>query len=217
VRTTDTLRREIASLEERIEIRFAALDKARELSRATLLHYVDEERNRTAALKELQIEKFEAVKAQLYERDLRSKMNYEAATEAVKTAMNAQKELNESVERCNREAIAKSEASTQKQMDAINTQLGTVAGAITDKIDAINSRLNRGEGMQTGKASDAARNLAIGALVIAAFGVAIAYVNSQRLTSSPQYSQSFSTPVPEHYEFRKVPVPGPPPPALQTP
>lgn len=207
-RTLEILRREILALEQRIEIRFAALDKARELSRATLLHYVDEDRNRVAALKELEIEKFGAIQSQLQERDKRAQMNYEAATQAVKSALDSQKELNQTIERCNREAVAKSESSSLKQMDAIKDQLQTVTSAITDKVDAINGRLNRGEGVQTGKASDAARNLAIGALLIAAFGVAISYMNSQRI-SSPQYTQSFSAPIPEHLELRKVPVPVP--------
>jgi hypothetical protein len=226
VRTTENLRREIEALENRIGIRLDALDKARELSRTTLLHYVDEERSRSAALKELHDQKFVAMQSQLEERksaylanmaatkewastqidglarlssdrfdgverqfkeaDARSQRTYESATNAVRAAMEAQKELTSTVDRANREAVSKSESATLKQIDGIGTQLRTVAGALTDKIDAINSRLDRGEGIGAGKASDTARNIAIGALVIAALGVGLAYFNSQHINLSSQ-------------------------------
>jgi hypothetical protein len=86
--------------------------------------------------------------------------------ERVNAALAAQKEAAAQQNTSNSAAITKSEAATADQIRNIQTVLAGSTKAIDDKIAVINGRLDRGEGAGSGRASNQATMLAVGAVVV---------------------------------------------------
>jgi len=178
--TVDMLRRELGGLRELLSTRIDSVEKASETFQTNLMRVPTEVEKQVAHLRALTDQKFATVDSTFAER----RDSVIAALTAMKDAVAAQNTSNVA-------AVTKSEAAVTKQIDTIYGQLAETKNVMNDKIEAINSRLNRGEGAQTGRAADTARNIAIGALIIAAFGIGMAYLNSQRVATAPQ---GFSAP-----------------------
>ena len=128
----DDLRRELASLREILEARLNAMDGERRL----LLQIVDERRAETAR-------RFE-------ERDLRFGERDTARQEAVRTALNAAKDLSDARDAATDKAAGKFEDSVREQIG----QLGALAAAnreqLATQIDALKERIDKAEGGTTG-------------------------------------------------------------------
>jgi hypothetical protein len=95
-------------------------------------------------------EKFQAINTRFIERDVRirhaareSRMSFDAALAAAKEAIAGQNEANA-------QAIAKAELATQKQIDAISVLMTNNTRSLEDKISDLKTRLDRGEGRNTG-------------------------------------------------------------------
>ncbi len=117
--TTDQLRRELASLRDLLEARLTATERASELFKDTLLRIPTESEKNVKSLKDVQDEKFESIKKQFEERDIRTKATDESTVVAVNTALQAQKEAAHAQQQANMLTFAKLEASITKQIDGL--------------------------------------------------------------------------------------------------
>jgi BMFP domain-containing protein YqiC len=186
--TTQLVDRAIANFREVIEVRLAELDKAVVLAAdqvsklpADAAAKVEELRadleRQMKALRELimsqidkirdvDAERFDAVNTRFLERDsrteqaaLESRISLDAALAAAKEAVSEQNKANAA-------AIGKSETATQKQIDAMVQLMTTSNKSLEDKISDIKTRLDRGEGHDTGSTEARAdKRFDIGAVI----------------------------------------------------
>src|SRR6202795_1866601 len=105
-------------------------------------------------LRELHDEKFVSIQKQFTERDVRTDLLATGTKIAVDAALQAAKEAVGEQNKSSALAIAKSETSTTKQIDQLQTLIQTNNDAINDKINDLKARLDRGEGGKTGVAAD---------------------------------------------------------------
>jgi hypothetical protein len=172
--TTQLVDRTVASFREVFDVRFAELNRAIMLATtqankipadidvklSELRADVD---RRVLALRELVMsqmesirgvnaERFQAVDTRFVERDVRieqtaqeSRMSQEAALAAAKEAVSEQN-------KGTAQAIAKFEVSIQKQIDAMNQIMTNSNLSLEDKIADLKTRLDRGEGRDSGSA-----------------------------------------------------------------
>ncbi len=99
---------------------------------------------------ELTNEKFASVSQQFKERDVRSDQDKFANSTAINAALSALKEMIGLQNNANSAAIAKSEASTTKELESLNRIISSSKEALTSDIRNIASRLDRGEAADTG-------------------------------------------------------------------
>jgi hypothetical protein len=170
--TTQLVDRTIAAFREVLDVRFAELSRAiaavagqvnklpadTEAKAIQLRADVDRQ---VLALRELIMsqvegvrgvsdEKFQALDARLVERDARVEQAARETRISTDAALAAAKEAVFEQNRANAQAIAKSELSTQKQIDAMNLLMANSNKSIEDKIADLKTRLDRGEGRSTG-------------------------------------------------------------------
>lgn len=162
-----------------LETRLSAIDKATELFTENLSRVPTDTDKQVGHLKELHDERInsteraisnlaEGIQKQFDERDIRSRASEQSAETAVNAALQAQKE-----------AAGKSEVSTVKQIDGLGALMASSNEAMNDKISAINSRLDRGDGKSTGVTATTATMLAVGALAVSVLGVGAAFIGSK--------------------------------------
>jgi hypothetical protein len=179
--TTSALLREIANLKEFVITRFDgvgtrldAMDKAMVLFSDNLVRVPTDTDKQVGHLKELHDQRFDSLQRQLD--DMK-----QAGANALAAALQAQKELAAAQDAANAAAINKSQAATDKQIDAIAELLKSGLNASNDKIAIINGRLDKGEGGHgavrehaTDRRLDAGMLISIGLFLIAVASVAIA-------------------------------------------
>jgi hypothetical protein len=164
--TTQALTREVNGLKELIGIRLDAQDRAAGLlqeasDRGPAIGVVEERVNSLVRLTEekftsvqaQQVEKFESIQIQFRERDTRTEQTSRDAKTAVDAALQAAKEAVGEQNKSGALAIAKSEASTIKQIDQIAILLQNVNKATDDKISDLKDRLTMIEGRAGGQGS----------------------------------------------------------------
>lgn len=139
--TTDQLRREITALNTLISTRLDAMDKA-----VSVLQLIADKQpkpdvlqERTIALRELIMERFQTDSVKFVELDKRT----EALTAAGKIAIDA-------AFKAQQEAASKQESQFTKQIDQSRELLQTSIGALTGQLNDLKSRLDRGEGSDRG-------------------------------------------------------------------
>jgi hypothetical protein len=170
--TTLLVDRTIAAFREVLDVRFAELNRA--IAAVTGLVYklpADAEAKaiqlraeidrQVLALRELIMsqvegvrgvsdEKFQALDARLVERDAQAAQAARETRISTDAALAAAKEAVAEQNAANAQAIAKSELSTQKQIDAMSLLMDNSNKSIEDKIADLKTRLDRGEGRSTG-------------------------------------------------------------------
>ena len=164
--TTQALMREVNGLKELIAIRIEALDRATTLlqeasNRGPGVSVIEERVNslvkltdeKFASVQATQSEKFESIQIQFRERDTRTEQTSRDAKTAVDAALQAAKEAVGEQNKSGALAIAKSEASTIKQIDQIAILLQNVNKASDDKISDLKDRLTMIEGRSGGQGS----------------------------------------------------------------
>jgi hypothetical protein len=164
--TTQALTREVNALKELIEIRLDAQAMATRLiqeafDRGPAIGVVEERvssmvrltEEKFASVQAQQNEKFESIQIQFRERDTRTEQTSRDAKTAVDAALQAAKEAVGEQNKSGALAIAKSEASTIKQIDQIAILLQNVNKATDDKISDLKDRLTMIEGRAGGQGS----------------------------------------------------------------
>jgi len=141
VLTTQQLLRELASLREVLTTRMDGYDKA-----ITLLQAFADRQPTIAEVVAKFDEKFRGVDLQFKERDQRVEQAAKESKVAVDAAFASQKEAVSEQNKSAAAAIAKSEAATTKQIDAIGILLQANAKASDEKIDDLKSRITAMEG-----------------------------------------------------------------------
>jgi hypothetical protein len=189
--TTQQLFREIYALREIIEARLDAGDKAILL----LQDKVSQEpaTSHVAAsvvhLKEVSSVRWDALQRQLL--DIQASAQRQAAEDkvALSAALASAEKSVEEQNRSNNMAVAKSEASTAKQMDQIHTQIVSIAENFNGKVDDLKARVSLIEGRGLGiiaQKTDTKDNwgvaVAVGGfvgLLLAAAGIAVTVASLQ--------------------------------------
>ena len=128
-------------------------------------------------------ERFASIQQQFRERDSRMEQQARDAKTAVDAAFAAQKEAVSEQNKTGALAIAKSEAATNKQIDQLAAQLGTINGALDGKINDLKERFTRLESSGLGagierRQSQTSNQLGMQAIamIVGAIGVTTAIV-----------------------------------------
>jgi hypothetical protein len=148
--TTEQLDREIAALKEIVFTRLEGMDRALTLATETINrqptetekaigHLRDMLGARMNGMDEIRNEKFIGIQAQFRERDIRFEQAAREANGRVEIALQAAKE-----------AVAKSEVSTIKQLDQLQESIRQVDKTSDDKLADVKDRLNREGGRGEG-------------------------------------------------------------------
>jgi hypothetical protein len=175
--TTEALLREISHLEKQIDIRLTAMDRAVEVFKSDLVRVPTELDRRLIQIKELVFERFSAIDVQFnsisfIERDVRNLQSIENSKTAISTALTAQKELASDHIIALSAAINKSEQHTTNQLEQQRTVLISVEKTLSDKINDVSDRMNRWEGVGSGKGQISATLWAMAASVLTAIMIA---------------------------------------------
>ncbi len=152
--SVSALREFIATTRELLETRLDAMDTATRLNKEQMNNIprlIDE---KLTQFKDLTLEKFHSIETQFKERDTRTEQSSKDSKVAVDAALQAAKEAVGEQNKSSALAIAKSEASTNKQLDQIGTLINSTNKALDEKINDLKGRLDRGEGQQFQKSND---------------------------------------------------------------
>jgi len=146
---TDT-DKQISHLRALLETRLDGMDKAIGLFQKSSdqIHVSIDEK--LAALKAVHEEKFGSVQVQFRERDVRTDQSSKDSKVAVDAALQAAKEAVGEQNKSSALAIAKSEASTTKQIDQLGIQVQSQSKNFDDKIADVKDRLGRMESAKLG-------------------------------------------------------------------
>ena len=141
--------RQIATVKELFSSKLQCMEEAEDELRKMSGKWIDAG-SAILHLRELCEEKFASIAIQFRERDTRSEQTQKDSKVAVDTALQAAKESVGEQNKSSALAIAKSEASTSKNIDQIGVMIGSTNTATTDKIDDIKQRLTLLEGRGQG-------------------------------------------------------------------
>lgn len=199
VLTTQQLWREVASLKELTFSRMSAIEKAIEVAHQDLvrvptdvqkavgglealhnqrfesmgvryLDRVDYVAKQHQEMEHLTSERFNAVSKQFDERDKRAELLLATSAKAVDAALAAAKQAVDKQNEAFQLSIAKSETATTKQMDGIQTTIGSLTHAFDDKINDLKDRITRNEGSDTGKREKSQSSGAMWGYVVGGIG-----------------------------------------------
>ena len=137
-------------LQGTLSARISAIDH--DLDRLQLAMEQEPEQTGTLinTLRDLHEEKFKSIQVQFVERDTRTEQTSRDSKVAVDAALQAAKEAVGEQNKSSALAIAKSEASTTKQIDQQGLLIASSTQGLDDKIDDIKDRLTRIEGNSSG-------------------------------------------------------------------
>jgi hypothetical protein len=194
VLTTQALLREVKSLRELFEARMGeqtashmlrhqvlvtrleAMDKADGLAQADKDRLPSDIDEKIDALREIIDEKFASVDKQFKERDVRTESTAKDSKVAVDAALQAAKEAVGEQNKSSALAIAKSEASTVKQIDQMGLLIQTGNKAVDDKFSDLKDRLTRIEGKDEGVVKQVTTGQQNTGIFVAVGSLALAFV-----------------------------------------
>lgn len=176
--TTQQLHREIFSVREVIETRINSMDKAIELVKGIADRIPQLMEKAISQLQGLHEEKFSSIQTQFKERDTRSDQTSKDNKVAIDAALQAAKEAVGEQNKSSQLAIAKSEAATTKQIDAIVILIANGQKALDDKIDDIKERLTTIEGNRAGQQEKKQDTTSNWVIVFGAIGVLFGLVGT---------------------------------------
>jgi hypothetical protein len=175
--TTAQLNSAINNLRELIGARIDGIDKATEL-RLQMLHDAPGQiKDEIQHLKELILEKFDAVNTRFLERDTRTEQAAQESRISLDAALAAAKEAVGEQNKSNTEKINVAGLVTQKQIDSLTTLMQTSNDSLTDKIEdlksvqaALSARIDRGEAGFNGARENRTEHRADSTILIGAIG-----------------------------------------------
>ena len=163
-RTVEQLMRELANQKELIFTRLDGMDKATDLLQQRADRVPSELQDAITHLRELMETRFKGIDERFIEREV-----------GVTTALQAAKELGNERSKASEVSIAKSEMSTAKLLDQIQTNIGVTAKATEQNVAALTVRIAGMEGRSLGtekveqkQHDNSANYIALAALIIAA-------------------------------------------------
>ena len=163
--------KEMLSGRQVITTRMDAMDKAVILLQSIADRVPGKIDEKINALREIHEEKFASIQVQFRERDVRTEQSSKDSKVAVDAALQAAKEAVGEQNKSSALAIAKSEASTTKQIDQLGQLIQSGAKGVDDKFTDVKDRLTRIEGAKEGaKTADTSHQ------TTASFGVAVVAV-----------------------------------------
>ena len=174
--TTQQLQRELLALRDLFEARIGSTEKIEtrlQLAIDDLPNRVD---LRVKHLRELDDERFRSIQMQFVERDTRTEQNSRDSNVSVDAALQAAKEAVGEQNKSSALAIAKSEASTTKQIDQLGVFITSAVSGLDSKINDIKERLTQLEGRGQGTESAHIAQRSTINLTITAIGVICAIV-----------------------------------------
>jgi len=173
--TTQLVDRALSSYREVVETRLSGMDQATKLVAADIARIAAITESSTAHLREdvdrqiagqreyviayvdrvadVSGEKFTAIDTRFLERDTRTEQAAQESRISLDAALAAAKEAVSEQNKANTLAIDKSGTAIQKQLDAMQALMATSNRSLEDKISDLKTRLDRGEGHDTGTAS----------------------------------------------------------------
>jgi hypothetical protein len=154
------------AVREILETRLNGMDRAITLIQATVDKTPSTADLAIRALRDVQDEKFMGIATQFIERDKRTDQLTLASSTAIAAALQAQKEAAGETQKSSSLAIAKSEASTADSIRQLQALFQTSIMSVTEKINALQSRIDRGEGGTAGSRESASN---IGGLILGGF------------------------------------------------
>jgi hypothetical protein len=186
--TTQLVDRTISSLREVLDVRLAEMDKAVMLAakqvrkipadvaakQSQMQSDIDRQMlalrefilSQIENIREVNTQKLEAVNSRFLERDIRTEQAAQEGRMSLAAALAAAKEAVSEQNKANVQAIGKSEIATQKQIDAMGLLMTTNNKSLEDKIADLKSRLDRGEGRNTGSTeARTEKRLDVGAVI----------------------------------------------------
>ena len=180
--TTQALYREVNALHELIKSESSAVSSGlasridgADRERLHLQSQIDalptEVTRRIDTLRLLHEEKFSSIQVQFSERDTRTEQTSRDSKVAVDAALQAAKEAVGEQNKSSALAIAKSEASTTKQIDQQGLLITSSTQGLDDKINDVKERLTRIEGMGVGTRTTHDDNRGLIAVSIAVLSV----------------------------------------------
>lgn len=140
----------IEGMDEALRIRLDGMDEATRLLQTQQLRVPSDTDKAIQHLRELTETRFESIEVQFKERDTRTEQTSKDSKVAVDAALQAAKEAVGEQNKSSALAIAKSEASTAKQIDQLQTLIATTNQASTEKIADLKDRLAAVEGRAAG-------------------------------------------------------------------
>jgi hypothetical protein len=149
--TTAQLVRELGGLRELLETRLDGMDKAASLLDASVNRTPTVIQTAIANVREVYDERFNSVRQQFAERDVRTEQAATASASALAAALQAAKEAVFEQAQAAAKAAEKTELSFTKQIDQIGTQISTVAEGFNNRITELKERIDRGGGEEQGK------------------------------------------------------------------
>ena len=181
----DALEGQISGAREVVQARLDASDKAIILLQTTLdripAQIMDQVKNLRQLVDqrfETQEERFRGVQVQFTERDVRSEQSSNATKIAIEAALQAQKEMVAAQNTNIAQALARIEATSQKQIEQVVTLSQTTAAAIDGKINDIKDRLALIEGRSAGVGSSWGVIAAVIGFLIGICGLAFAVLKT---------------------------------------
>jgi hypothetical protein len=175
--TTQQLWREISALKELLETKIDAIETAVKVAHDDLVRVPTEVQKQVGSLKELHDEKFRGIEERFRESDSRTQVIAELNQKAIDAALQAAKEIVGVQTQAGNEAIAKSEASTTKQIDSQGVLISTTAKTLDDKIAAVKETVTTIEARTTGGNAAWAWVIASGGLLIGVAAIIISVLN----------------------------------------
>ena len=164
-----------------IGVRLDGMDKAVDLLQILSDKVMEKVDEKIHSLKDIHEEKFGSIQLQFRERDVRTEQSSKDSKVAVDAALQAAKEAVGEQNKSSALAIAKSEASTIKQIDQMTLMIQVSNKGVDDKFDDVKERLTRIEGKNEGKTTEGAErhtstalNVAIAAVIISFVGLVVA-------------------------------------------
>jgi cobalamin biosynthesis Mg chelatase CobN len=161
VLTTDAINQAVSISRDYTDGKIAVIvERLRGIDVATRL--LNEEVNRvpsklTLAVEQLQAvvgERFDSIDRQFKERDVRAEREAESNKAAVSAALSAQKDAATAHDEANEKAIAKSEVATHETITKLSQLVDTQIRGLSDKIDDLKERVDRGEAVVQGQAQN---------------------------------------------------------------
>lgn len=192
--TTDTVQRETKALREILEARIIGMERDIARIQGEVNDSSDDVEQRVKHLEALHGEKFHSIETQFTERDIRTEQAARDSKIAIDAALQAAKEAVGEQNRSSALAVAKSEASTTKQIDQMATLIQSMTNGLNDKIEdlklrlisqkdesmkevlALRDNMSRGQGAGNQAALGRANAQYIGMLVVGVLGLIITMI-----------------------------------------